>query len=322
MHGRHGPHDSSEAAARCSVTFQTYSPIKKGSTGAQAKAMECLLAKAGYATTVNGRFSAAEARELAKFRKSIGLNPLAVGGRRAWSALLARGTTPHLEKGDHGKAVVRLQLALRSAGFAKIPTTGRYNAATVAVVKSIQKSRHLRQTGAVNAGFWKALQAGKITASTVVAKKPVAKPLSSAKSSKGEKALAYAKKQLGDPYARQGSGRTAGIARSAHEGLAGAEVTLPHSAGSSTGSAEDLQVQPQKWRPGLLLSRYLTCGALCGNGKVIHAPRPGKEVSYIKISNMPYMGAPDPLTACGSPTARGHRRQRNPPVRVACGRLL
>jgi hypothetical protein len=57
------------AAARCSVTFQTYSPIKKGSTGAQAKAMECLLAKAGFTTTVNSRFSAADARELAKFGK-------------------------------------------------------------------------------------------------------------------------------------------------------------------------------------------------------------------------------------------------------------
>jgi hypothetical protein len=44
------------AATRCSVTFQTYSPIKKGSTGDQAKALECLLAKAGFSTTVNGRF--------------------------------------------------------------------------------------------------------------------------------------------------------------------------------------------------------------------------------------------------------------------------
>jgi len=92
----HRHHDSSRAAARCSVSLQTYSPIKEGSTGAQAKAMECLLAKAGFATTVNGRFSAGDAEELAKFRKSIGLKPLLVGGRRAWSTLLARGTTPGL----------------------------------------------------------------------------------------------------------------------------------------------------------------------------------------------------------------------------------
>jgi peptidoglycan hydrolase-like protein with peptidoglycan-binding domain len=141
------------AAARCSVSLQTYSAINKVSTGAQAKAMECLLAKAGFATTVNGRFSAADAEELAKFRKSIGLKPLLVGGRRAWSSLLARGTTPRLARGDHGKDVVRLQLALRSAGFVKMPTTGRYDTATVAMIKIIQKSRHLRPTGAVNPNF-------------------------------------------------------------------------------------------------------------------------------------------------------------------------
>ena len=77
----------SGAATRCSVTFQTYSPIKKGSTGAQAKAMECLLAKAGFSTAINGRFSASEAEELAKFRKSVGLKPSqsAAAGRGAHS---------------------------------------------------------------------------------------------------------------------------------------------------------------------------------------------------------------------------------------------
>ena len=119
--------------------------------------MECLLHKAGYPTTANGHFSAADAQELAKFRKSVGLNPLLVGGRRAWSALLSRGTTPHLQAGDKGKNVLRLQLALRSAGFAKIPTKGRYGAATAGVIKVVQKSQHLKRTGEVNAEFWKRL---------------------------------------------------------------------------------------------------------------------------------------------------------------------
>ncbi len=225
---------------------------------------------AGFATTVNGRFSAADARELAKFRKSIGLNPLTVGGRRAWSPLLSQGTTPHLRKGEHGRAVVRLQLALRSAGFVKVPIAGRYNVATVAVIKTVQKSRHLKQTGAVNADFWKALQAGKITATTVVVKKPtpkkpIAKPTSTKKATKGEKALAYAKKQLGDPYRRRGTGPNgwdcSGLTMKAWQA---AGVKLPH------------------------------VGLYAGNGKVIHAPRPGKQVSYIKMSHMPYMGARRP----------------------------
>jgi hypothetical protein len=75
-----------DAATRCDVTFKTYQLIKQGSTGAQAKAMECLLAKAGFATTVNGRFSAADARELAKFRGSAAA---------ARGAPCCRGAPPH-----------------------------------------------------------------------------------------------------------------------------------------------------------------------------------------------------------------------------------
>jgi peptidoglycan hydrolase-like protein with peptidoglycan-binding domain len=121
---------------------------------------------------------------LAKFRKSVGLKPLAVGSRRAWSALLSRGTTPHLNAGDKGKNVIRLQLALLSAGFVKVSTTGRYGAATTAVVKIIQKRRDVKQTGEVDAEFWRALQAGKIIAKTVAVKRPVAKPVSKAPQSR------------------------------------------------------------------------------------------------------------------------------------------
>jgi peptidoglycan DL-endopeptidase CwlO len=35
-------------------------------------------------------------------------------------------------------------------------------------------------------------------------------------------------------------------------------------------------------------------GLYAGNGQVIHAPRPGKSVEYIKMSYMPYAGAARP----------------------------
>jgi cell wall-associated NlpC family hydrolase len=287
-----------EAATRCDVTFKTYNPIKQRSTGPQAKAMECLLHKAGFATTVNGRFSAADAQELGKFRKSIGLKPLGVGGRRAWSALLSRGTTPHLNAGDEGKKVVRLQLALRSAGFTKVPTTGRYGTATAAVVKIIQNRRHLKQTGEVNAEFWKALQAGKIVASTVVVKKPVAKRVSNAPQTrtKGEKALAYAKKQLGDRYVYGGTGPNgwdcSGLTMKAWEA---AGVNLAHSAGKQYRIGK--KISKSNLRNGDLVFFYRGIGHVglyAGNGKVIHAPRPGEKVSYVKMSYMPYVGARRP----------------------------
>jgi len=287
-----------EAATRCEVTFKTYDPIREGSAGAQAKAMECLLHKAGFATTVNGHFTASDARVLAKFRKSIGLNPLLVGGRRAWSALLSRGTTPHLKTGDKGKNVVRLQLSLRSAGFAKIPTTGTYRASTVAVIKVVQKSRKLKQTGQVNADFWKALQAGKITATTVVAKKPVPKPVSQAPKirTKGEKALAFAKKQLGDRYVYGGTGPSgwdcSGLTMKAWQA---AGVRLPHSASKQYRIGKKISKSQLKngdlvfFYPGV---RHVALYA--GNGKVIHSPHPGKKVSYIKMKYMPYVGARRP----------------------------
>lgn len=228
-----------DAATRCAATFTVYQPIKAGSHGAQAKAMECLLHKAGYPTTVKGRFSAADAQELAKFRKSIGLNPLLVGGRRAWSALLSRGTTPHLQAGAKGKKVLGLQLAPRSAGFSTIPITGRYGTATTDVIKVVQESHHLKRTGEVNAEFWKALQAGRIIAATVVVKKPVPpKPVSIGK-----------------------------------------------------------KISKSQLRPGDTVFFYpgiKHVALYAGNGNVIHAPHPGKKVSYIKMKYMPYMGARRP----------------------------
>jgi cell wall-associated NlpC family hydrolase len=286
------------AATRCDVTLTTYQPIKAGSHGAQAKAMECLLHKAGYPTTVNSHFSATDAQELAKFRKSIGLNPLLVGGRRAWSALLSRGTTPHLQAGDKGKSVLRLQLALRSAGFAKIPIEGRYGAATADVIKVIQKSRHLKRTGEVNAEFWKALQAGKLIATTVVVKKPIPKPVSKTPNThtKGEKALAFAKKQLGDPYVRNATGPNgwdcSGLSMKAWKA---AGVSLPHSAGKQYRIGQ--KISKSNLRNGDLVFFYpgiKHVALYAGNGNVIHAPHPGKKVQYIKMKYMPYMGARRP----------------------------
>ena len=70
------------AATECAVTFKSYHSIKAGSTGDQAKGMECLLDEAGFPTTVDGSFSADDAQALAAFRASVELSPLTVGGAR------------------------------------------------------------------------------------------------------------------------------------------------------------------------------------------------------------------------------------------------
>ena len=115
-------------------------------------------------------------------------------------------------------------------------------------------------------------------------------------SSKGAKALAYAKAQLGEPYARSGAGPSSwdcsGLTMMAWGSVG---VSLPHSSRQQFNrgrpvAKSDLQL-------GDLVFFYSDIhhvGLYAGNGQVIHAPRPGKSVEYIKMSYMPYAGARRP----------------------------
>jgi peptidoglycan DL-endopeptidase CwlO len=115
-------------------------------------------------------------------------------------------------------------------------------------------------------------------------------------SSKGAKALAYAKAQLGEPYARSGAGPSSwdcsGLTMMAW-GSAG--VSLPHSSRQQFNRGKS--VAKSDLQPGDLVFFYSDIhhvGLYAGNGQVIHAPRPGKSVEYIKMSYMPYAGARRP----------------------------
>ncbi len=116
-------------------------------------------------------------------------------------------------------------------------------------------------------------------------------------SGKGAKALAFAKAQLGEPYARSGAGPgswdCSGLTMKAWGSVG---VSLPHSSrqqfslGRHIYNKADLQL-------GDLVFFYSDIhhvGLYAGNGQVIHAPRPGKSVEYIKMSYMPYAGARRP----------------------------
>jgi peptidoglycan DL-endopeptidase CwlO len=115
-------------------------------------------------------------------------------------------------------------------------------------------------------------------------------------SGRGAQALAYAKAQLGEPYVRNGDGPSgwdcSGLTSRAWGSVG---VSLPHSSRQqySRGRAvakSDLQL-------GDLVFFYSDIhhvGLYAGNGQVLHAPRPGKSVEYIKMSYMPYAGARRP----------------------------
>jgi peptidoglycan DL-endopeptidase CwlO len=115
-------------------------------------------------------------------------------------------------------------------------------------------------------------------------------------SGRGAKALAYAKAQLGEPYARNGAGPSSwdcsGLTMKAWGSVG---VSLPHSSGQQYNRGR--HVAKSDLQLGDLVFFYSDIhhvGLYAGNGQVIHAPRPGKSVEYIKMSYMPYAGARRP----------------------------
>jgi peptidoglycan DL-endopeptidase CwlO len=132
--------------------------------------------------------------------------------------------------------------------------------------------------------------------SRAATKTPPSTRSSSTASSKGARALAYAKAQLGEPYARSGAGPSSwdcsGLTMMAWGSVG---VSLPHS--SRQQFSRGHSVPKSDLRSGDLVFFYSDIshvGLYAGNGQVIHAPRPGKSVEYIKMSYMPYAGARRP----------------------------
>ncbi|SER14241.1 C40 family peptidase [Microlunatus flavus] len=116
------------------------------------------------------------------------------------------------------------------------------------------------------------------------------------KKTKGEKALAFAKKQLGEKYKYGAAGPNrwdcSGLTMKAW-GAAGKK--LPHSAKAQYKKGK--KIKKSKLRKGDLVFFYSGpshVGIYAGGGKVIHAPKPGSKVSYIKMKYMPFKGARRP----------------------------
>lgn len=285
------------AASSCSASFTKYNNVRQGTKGAQAKAVECLLRGAGYSVSVNSSISAGEAKQIARFRDRVGMSPLKVAGPRGWAALIARGSTPAVHSGSSGADVLRLQRSLRALGWTKVALTGKYGSSTVSAVKAAQKVRGQKQTGAATRALWQSLQTGRVpTASeaAAIARKRAAS--SSSSSSKGAKALAFAKKQLGDSYRYGATGPNSWDC----SGLTGgawkaAGVKLPRT--SQAQFKVGKKVAKSDLKPGDLVFFYpgiTHVGIYAGGGKVLAASRPGVPVGYTKMSYMPYQGARRP----------------------------
>jgi cell wall-associated NlpC family hydrolase len=115
---------------------------------------------------------------------------------------------------------------------------------------------------------------------------------------KGQQALAFARRQLGKPYKFGAEGPRAydcsGLVMAAWRSVG---VSLPRTSQQQFRSG-GRRIAKSELRAGDLVFFYgpspSHVAMYVGGGRVIHAPRPGKVVQYIKMSYMPYAGAVRP----------------------------
>lgn len=287
------------AAPSCTTTFSRYRTVQQGSHGQQTRAAQCLIKSAGYGVRVDGSFSASDSRLLRNFQFSHDVHVSGVVHRSSWTALLSRGSQPSLHAGSQGADVRRLQRSLTATGR-HVTVDGRYGSATTSAVKSVQRARHLSPTGNADSAVWTLLQSGDPIVQQPAVKKPHHKSSphqrSISSNGKGARALAFAKRQLGDRYSYGASGPNSwdcsGLTRGAWRA---AGVSLPHNARAQFHKGRSVsRSHLQRGDLVFFYSGISHVAIYAGNGKVIHAPRPGERVSYIKMSYMPFMGARRP----------------------------
>ncbi|WP_370619136.1 C40 family peptidase [Mumia qirimensis] len=111
-------------------------------------------------------------------------------------------------------------------------------------------------------------------------------------SGRAKAAIDFALAQLGEPYsygaAGPGSWDCSGLTMAAF-GAAG--VSLPHSSSAQSGMGSS--VSQSSMSPGDLVFYYSPVshvGIYIGDGKLVHAPRPGRSVEIVSVNVMPVSG--------------------------------
>lgn len=284
------------AAPGCQTTFNRYSTVKAGSSGTQARGAQCLLHSAGYSVRADGSFSWSDAATAKRFQGRQHISRTGRVDARTWTALLSRGSTPTLHQGSGGAAVKRLQRALTASGR-PVHVTGYYGPITKAAVQALQRAKGWGATGVADRSVWRLLQSGGAVRPRAAVRPALRRAVQhSTGSSRGARALAFAKRQIGDRYSWGATGPNrwdcSGLTRGAWKA---AGVSLPHNARQQ--SRRGQRVSRSNLRPGDLVFFYggiRHVGIYAGNGRVVHASNPRKPIGYGKISSMPFKGARRP----------------------------
>ncbi|ROT31861.1 peptidoglycan-binding protein [Micromonospora sp. HM5-17] len=144
------------------LDFTAYPALATGATGPAVEAAEYLVQQAGQRPgPVDGVYDAATASAVTAYRQARGLPAGDTVDRRVWTALLAAGSTPTLQRNSTGTNVRRLQRALTAALGRTVAIDGIFGPDTERAVRDYQSSRGLDVDGIVGRNTWAALQAGR-----------------------------------------------------------------------------------------------------------------------------------------------------------------
>lgn len=144
------------------VDFADYKRIRRGSTGAQVTAAQCLLKKKRkYDGRLHGRYDAATVRAVRSFQQARGLRVTGTMTAPTWTVLLAEGKDALLKRGSVGDPVRRVQRGLTAALDSTVAVTGVFNAGTTRAVVRYQRTTGLTPTGVVDPATWARLEAGR-----------------------------------------------------------------------------------------------------------------------------------------------------------------
>ncbi|SED11937.1 Peptidoglycan-binding (PGRP) domain of peptidoglycan hydrolases-containing protein [Nocardioides exalbidus] len=149
------------ACGRTDLDLRSYPRLRTGRSGDAVEALQCLLRKhAGYRSRLDGRYDTQVARAVRKFQRRHDLRQTGRTDPATWTALFAQGSKPLVKVGSSGDAALRLERALRAAGFGSVKVTGVVTDRTTRAVARCQRRVGLDPTGVVTTDTWKALQTG------------------------------------------------------------------------------------------------------------------------------------------------------------------
>ena len=144
------------------MNYARYVTWKVGTSGAQVKALQCLMTEQGFYTgPLTGSMDTATVTAVRAVRGARGIPAGTSAGPRVWATLHTWGASGLKKYGACGEPVRKLQRALNALYPGSSPVNGTFEARTTAALKRYQADLGRTPTGVVTNDLWTQLRAGR-----------------------------------------------------------------------------------------------------------------------------------------------------------------